>query len=397
MLLLARKTLFLWFALASCASLTLSAAETEQQAQQEVANIDALIARLGADKYAERQRASRRIVEVGIAARDALVEALKHSDAEIARRARRALLAVLEADFQSRLARFAANNDDDNADPQNAYGLAGWKRFQKLAGSDRVARQQFVEMQRVEAVLLEVADQNPAQLADAMIVRSKQMQARWPRYGADGESSIPVASVTTLLLLGADTELAVASRARENVYRLLGYANFAEAISGGRNAALLKKLLGAWIARGSSPETATQDMWFALRYDIAEGLKPALAILVNAQFEHSPQVREYALLVVAKFGDRSHLDVLGPLLGDTSSSDSSSTFRKRARVEVRDVALATMIHLSGQKLKDFGFEQAGEKFFDRFDVDSLGFSTDAKRQAALAKWRVWERLQKAKK
>ena len=56
------------------------------------------------------------------------------------------------------------------------------------------------------------------------------------------------------------------------------------------------------------------------------GIKPALAILTDKQFEQQPQTREYALLVVAKFGDRSHLNVLDPLLSDTSSSDGSSSF-----------------------------------------------------------------------
>ena len=393
MLLLVRQALLLLIAFTFCIAATFAgAAEAARPTSTDAATVDALIARLGADKYAERERASREIVAAGISARNALVKALDHSDAEIARRARRALLAVLDADFHVRVARFAADDD-----PKNDHGLAGWARFQKLAGSDAAARAQFVEMQRAEAVLLELAEQSPQRLADAMIVRSERLQSGRSRFGARGENDVPVASVATLLMLGADTQLAVPDRGRVRVYPLVNYSNFTEQVSRGKNSVLLKKLLAAWIARGSSGQYALQDMWIALRYQIPEGIKPALTILTDEKFKQRPQVREFALLVVAKFGNRSHVKVLEPLLSDASSSDSSSSFRKRARVEVRDVALATMIHLSGQKLKGFGFEKASEKFFDQFDVDSLGFSTDAKRKIALAKWRVWQELQKAKK
>lgn len=386
----ARKTLILLVALVVCVSAT--SAGAADTAANTAANTAALIAQLGADQYAERQRASRDIVEVGISARASLVKALDHSDAEIALRARAALLAILDADFRIRVARFAIDDD-----PQNAHGLSGWARFQELAGSDAAARAQFVKMQRAEGVLLEVAEQSPHQLADAMSVRSERLQADFPRFGGGGENDVPVASVAALLMLGADAQLAVSDRVRANVYSLLGYQNFAEEVIGGKNSALLKKLLGGWISRGANGPASLQDMWIALRYEIPEGIKPALAILGGGEFEQQPQTREFALLVVAKFGDRSHLKALDPLLDDRSSSDSSSGFRKKSRVEVRDVALATMVHLSGQKVKDFGFEKADENFYDRFDVDSLGFATDEKRQIAVAKWRVWERLQKDEK
>ena len=387
MLILARKILLLLFTSILC----VGAASADAMAA-DASTIDALIARLGADKYAEREQASRQIVAVGISARGALVKALNHVDAEIAQRARAALLTVIEADFQNRLARFAIDDD-----PQNDHGFSGWTRFKRIVGSDNMARVLFVEMQRAEAVLLEVAEQSPDKTADAMIVRSVRLGGdHRPRYDEYGEDDVSVASVAALLFLGGDAQLAVADRARAKVYPLLD-DGFSDEVRGGRNMAPLKKLLGAWLTRSSGGPQAMQDMWISLRYEIPEGIKPALAILADGGFEQQSRTREYALLVVAKFGDRSHLGAIEPLLSDTSSSDSGAPFRKSARAEVRDVALATMIHLSGQKLKKFGFEKASEKFFDEYDVDSLGFSTNAKRQAALTKWRSWRKSQEAKK
>ena len=290
MLFLARQVLLLLVA----SILFVGATSTNAAAAEPPASIDALIARLGADKYAVRERASRDVVAAGLAARDALVEALVHSDAEIARLAREALLAVLAADFHVRVARFAVDDD-----PENDHGFAGWTRFQKIAGSDEGARAQFVEMQRAEAVLLEVAEQSPDQLADAMIVRSERLAADFPRFGEGSENDVPVASVAALLMLGADAQLAVSDRVRTYVYSLLSYQNFADEVIGGRNSVLLKKLLGAWIVRGSSGPTSLQDMWIAQRYQIPEGIKPALAILTGKQFEQQPQTREFALLVNA--------------------------------------------------------------------------------------------------
>lgn len=56
-------------------------------------------------------------------------------------------------------------------------------------------------------------------------------------------------------------------------------------------------------------------------------------------------------------------------------------------VQVRDVALAMLVHITGQSHKDysFGFTTVGQPF----QVNStynMGFLEDAKRQEALAKW-----------
>ena len=76
MSLLLRRILLLLVASTHCVGATsANAAQADMPAATVATAIDALIARLGADKYAERERASREIVEAGIAASDALVKA----------------------------------------------------------------------------------------------------------------------------------------------------------------------------------------------------------------------------------------------------------------------------------------------------------------------------------
>ena len=64
--------------------------------------------------------------------------------------------------------------------------------------------------------------------------------------------------------------------------------------------------------------------------------------------------------------------------------------------EVRDVALAMLVRLNGQQTKDYGFAflqfHGGQQIF--FAPVWLGFADDAKRTAAIKKYRDWKAAQK---
>ena len=71
--------------------------------------------------------------------------------------------------------------------------------------------------------------------------------------------------------------------------------------------------------------------------------------------------------------------------------------------EVRDVALAMMIHTRGGKVHEFGFlpdvrNNKGEPVLDPFTVYRIGFHSDSDREAAHKKAREWlEKQEKARK
>jgi hypothetical protein len=68
---------------------------------------------------------------------------------------------------------------------------------------------------------------------------------------------------------------------------------------------------------------------------------------------------------------------------------------QQLRCEVRDVALATLVHLSQQDFKEYGFAHLQKNVQTLFNTNSVGFATDAARAEALRKWKAWSADQKA--
>ncbi|MCA9201928.1 MAG: hypothetical protein KDA59_02745, partial [Planctomycetales bacterium] len=59
------------------------------------------------------------------------------------------------------------------------------------------------------------------------------------------------------------------------------------------------------------------------------------------------------------------------------------------RIQTRDVALAMAVHLSKQDIKEYGYEFANPNTQTVYDIYTLGFLSDKKREAAFAMWKTW--------
>ena len=105
--------------------------------------VNAWIQSLRHDTYAVRQAAAKKLLDAGMAARAQLAEAADDPDPESRAAARRLVALIDKAEFNHRLAVFAADIDG-----REGRTLPGWEQFQKLVGSDSAARSLFVEMQR---------------------------------------------------------------------------------------------------------------------------------------------------------------------------------------------------------------------------------------------------------
>jgi hypothetical protein len=63
-------------------------------------------------------------------------------------------------------------------------------------------------------------------------------------------------------------------------------------------------------------------------------------------------------------------------------------------VQIRDVALVVMLHLTGQRPADYGYPHARLQPQQAFVLESLHCESDEKRAEAAAKWREWRKSQK---
>jgi len=346
--------------------------------------ITQLVSQLGSASFAERERATRRLIELGVAGRAALVEACMNSDAEVRVRARAVLAAVSEADFRDRLEAFLADYDGTRKQT-----LPGWEQFAGLFGSGRQARQIFVEMQRAEPELMEAFSKDAKVASEAVIARSQsisQQAMQSPREGL-----VSMGTVASMLLVGGSPDVSIDEQLGVQVYAWMIYQPvFQKNAASGAWSPMLKKLLGRWVVKDASPTATVQNLLFAASYELkSEALVLATRVLSD-EHNHS-NTRQYAILIAGRFGGKDELPMIERLLDDKTSCGTfqANNPPRQVDLQIRDIALAVAVHLTGQNLRDYGFQSAQPNATTLFQVATLIFNDPARREEALKKWAGW--------
>ena len=269
-----------------------------------------LIPQLGSDRFAVRESTTSELMRMGIEIKPALVAALDDADPEIRMRARRILTSVVDADFQHRLALFAADVNDEKH-----YDLPGWSQFRKQVGDSRAARSLFVEMQQAESELLASFEAGQAAAARTLETRILVAQAVAQGRLVNNGNGLGVGSVVALLFVGSDKGVKLSEDYAAQLGNLAYQATFRQAIMSGPQAEFLKKVLGSWIARDASQNLSYQNLYLAIRFNLKEGLEPAIRMLQQPGV--LPHVKPIALLTIAKFGGKEQLTTVAPFLNAT--------------------------------------------------------------------------------
>ena len=350
-------------------------------------DFSALIRNLGAPRFADRQRASQRLLNAGTAAEPALRAAVAGSDAEIRDRAARILGQISAADFESRLEAFAA----DIEGKQN-HELPAWQRFSQLFGADETARGLFVEMQRAEPELLQMLDSNSPAIVEAFNRRCEELTTGPEAFNPDGNAGPSIGSVATVMFVGISPDVKIDEQSGVQVFGLIQPM----LQSGWRRGSwlpLLRQMAVQWIQKDSSPAVAFQNLWLAFSFDFREGLSVAERLLRTDP--PSPDIAPFAVLTVSRFGTREHMSLIEPLLKDAKSILNEDNDGDHVETQMRDVALAALVHLSGQELESYGFDKSLPPHQIVFQPGKYGFSSAAKRNLAHQKWNQWKAAQKS--
>jgi HEAT repeat protein len=154
-----------------------------------------------------------------------------------------------------------------------------------------------------------------------------------------------------------------------------------------------RELLGGWIKR-SDGSTAYQTLSLAMRFDLKEGLVPAVKLLENPG--NPASFRQNAIVAIAKLGDDSHTKLLESLLEDESKYTARKINNVNYETQIRDVALAALVIMKKQDPKKFGFDRIQQNPTSVFSTSTVGFENDEKRNKALAKWKEFKSAQKTK-
>ena len=366
------------------------ASPVPDQASEEL--IARLVKQLGHNDCRLREVASAQLAKLALASLPALTAALQHPDLEVRIRAKQLIVSILAEDFQRRLREFAADVDD-----ARGLDLPYWKQFKQSVGHDAAARKLFVAMQQEEAGLLEAAAESPQAAAEALRLRFLQMQARPARLPVPNRKGLTYESTTALILVASDPDV--------NLETLAGYLAslpslpaFRQALVDGGADGHARRVFTRWLAHPAAEKNRTlaiNNMAVANQLNMPESITPALQILASQM--PVPYYRQEAILIIGKYGTRERLSTLEPFLQDTTKCGQMQIVNgapQPSDIQIRDVALAAMIHLSGQNPKDFGFEKIQTNEQTLFNVQTLGFADNEQRDTALKKWQDWSAAQK---
>ena len=363
-------------ALLAGATLTLSSARGESPEQ--------VIRQLGAGRFSDRYAAERKILDNPEGLFPALQAGAESKDPELQARASRLLKIVQRRVLERQFERFRETGD-------RQFIPAGWERFSEVVGHSDGAL----------ALYLAMFLAHPDAMADAA-AGNVPLQGTLQKVLADlgpwqqDSRHFDVVTFATILYLSSSPQCRVDRTSQQGVGSLLGLNPTQSAILHGDYHEELQRLLGQWFKRPDAAPPESRFHW-AERYDLEEILVPALE-MVSAVSEgrgDKNTIVAQAILSVARRGDVDHLEVLEPLLEDSTRfyerSNTTNGQRVHVTTEIRDVALLAAIHLTKQSPAAFGFEPLrSDKFL--YMPETAGFKTPEARDLAFKKWETWKRL-----
>ncbi len=351
------------------------------------AELTALVRQLGDDSFTARESAAKRLIAAGISSKPYLVLGSNDPDPEIRHRSERLLAEVEQLDMRNRLDAFIAGRDA-------RAELPGWPTFRGLVGEGRAAREFFARMYQAEPELLTAYADHPQDVAATLSDRVKAAtDFQGLQIGLIDENSI-AAAVAALLLVASDREVALdatsASRLLSVVQQNPAIQGF-QAVAGQRNP-LLFALTNAWVARlefANSANLYYRILMFAMQSNLPASVEVAKGLIRSNTAQAS--YRMYAVFCIGKQGGPDDISTLAGLLNDKSVCLPPANAPKptQTSLELRDVALACLLHLTGQDLPSYGFDNPQANASYLYSPTSLYFYQPGQREEAISKWRRW--------
>jgi hypothetical protein len=322
--------------------------------------------------------ATETLSSMGLSVEGAVKQAASHRDPEVRIRARQILRVIRHADRQRLINAFIAG-----ADVADDAGLPGWSAFQEIAGNDDNARKLYVQLLEDEWEFLDAVYQSEPPVASSLVagrIIALDLASR-------RKPPVTVGNIASLLLVASRDQVELTNQAANLMSLCYRSSDFEAAIRNGPSRDALRALLGRVIAGGagnSADPYLTQRFHFSLYYDLKEGLEPARQVLREGL--GIPHVRQYALLVLGKLGETQDETIIESLLNDPSVIISSRVNRQRIETQVRDVALAVLVHRRGGKFQEYGMTDVKPHPTTFLQLATVGFANDQQREQAIAAW-----------
>lgn len=391
-------------------------ADAEKTPQEVEALARQLVLKLGDRDFREREAASRELAKLGLGALTAVEEGRRSPDPEVRTRCRSLSPKIRALDLERRLGELAADKDGRIA---NTLPLGA--TYERICGKDENARKFYIEICKNHIQMLDYAASNPKITGDAFNGLTKQIENT-----GKGVSS-PETEGAALLLIAADENLGPAideanrkqlkggDRNYDRLIGLLWTPKYEALMTDDEYGRYFRKLLFAWAKRLPEPGTM-QSIVFFIRDMIKkqvmnlEGGSDALEFLMDFAASTTAQRMPYqkgeamSMLAGASISENERMAYFeGKLFKDETVVPQIffklvSTEKKKYEVRACDYALAICVKLSGQSLRDYGFDVLDPQSDTADDVwKYAGPMPDETRKAAFKKYQEWRKANPLKK
>ena len=371
-LLLSRNVLTLVFA--GSVMLCLGEEPTKPTASQ-------LIGRLGAKSFVAREDAAQRLLEMGVAARQSLLEASKASDREIRDRSKR-ILSLIEGQQRDKQITAFRNAKPVAADVAT---LPGWKQFSERYGNDASARGLYAKMLESEWDLLTEFFYTPVSPNEPGVTAAQRRAMSTQRFKQLQQSRIGYQNYdigTMLSFFFVANQDPASFELHSQLYSFVRHRKTHELLLGrARSEAaerrMARKIIGDWLVSASdgflNERLALQTTQMYRLFE--EGSVIAKRVLTS---DTSLAVsKSTAMETIVLRGDKEQIVLIEPFLKDKTRLSVNG---KRER-QLRDVALACVMELHGYDISKIGARRSTNTTL-AFDYNSIGFISDADREKA---------------
>jgi hypothetical protein len=358
-----------------------------------------LVKQLADNKYKVRETAERKLIGLGLgspASIEALKEGEKSTDLHVQERCRQLQPIIRGLNLQKRIDAFTAKRE--GALPKDLPFVA---KFIKATGDTKEARELFAEVLHNHAMLLDTAERDQAKGKEMFGAYCQEVNNRLMyRQGVDYQAqqkSITRADVALYFLLSSELKAVPDKTGQITNYgwTFLNAPVLPDNLAKETAATLpFKKMFLSWLEAEPQPWLVQRGLQVAADAQMKETLPLVLKYVKDKNVQI--YTRAQTALLLAKIGSKEHLKEIAPLLDDKTVVGSIGINNVQGQVQMRDVALAVSIKLSGQKMADYDFDvmKSNEQYFHTSYI-YCAFSGDGKREAAHKKYK--ESLEKQKK
>lgn len=354
-----------------CCLLITSSIEASQNAEQ-------LVGQLGNPNFQIRASAEKQLLNLGYGSYEAITSGAASDDPEVRYRAQRLLKILQKAAFADQHFQLRKNPwlVPDELAP-------GWMAFHQLLGDGPDSRELYLQVLNSETDLM-------------LSLTHPRWQVQFEKRCADlntfahqrRQLDLQPGSIAALLFLACHPDNRPSTSASAVIYMLLDDPKFRDAVLRSRSQDVLRALVSLWI-RKSDNTSPMQRIGDAASFELDAAVGVAREVIADRYRPNtSATYLENAIFYLAKYGGPDVIEELEDLL-DEKFKLRESPRPNEMDVQIRDVALVALLHITEQDPVAYGFHELRPKRGYLYIGSSAKFDSTESRNEALNRWQSW--------